>query len=70
MTERPKNYDEILQQSIDETWGFIPVRCPHCGNGAVSYGNETRNGDRLYGVTTCSCDICGREWWEDDHEEE
>jgi len=65
----PKTYDEILQQSVEEEWDFVPVRCPHCGEGAVSYSNETRNGDRLYGVEVCWCDICGREWWEEDDNE-
>lgn len=63
-----KTYDEILQQSIEEGWGYTPVRCKFCGNGAVSFGNENRNGDRLYGVTVCSCDVCGREWWEHDED--
>lgn len=56
--DTPKTYDEILQQSIDEEWGYAPTRCPHCGNGAVSYFSKD------YGLWDCECDVCGREWWE------
>lgn len=53
-----RTYDEILQQSIEEAWGFVPVRCPHCGNGAVSYFPKDA------GLWNCECDVCGEEWLE------
>lgn len=64
-----KTYDEILKQSMDEGWGFEPVRCKFCGKGAVGFSNEDARGDRVEdGITVCSCDVCGEEWWENDED--
>lgn len=58
-------YDEVLKQSIEEDWGFVPVRCPKCGNGAVSYGgDEDEHGHQFEGMSHCWCDFCHQEWWE------
>lgn len=71
MNKNAKTYDEVLQQSIDEGWDFVPVRCKHCGNGAVSFGNEDERGNRVEdGITVCRCDVCEREWWMADEDVE
>lgn len=69
MSKNARTYDEILQQSIEEDWGYVPVRCKHCGNGAVSFGNEDERGNRVEdGITVCRCDVCDREWWVEDED--
>ena len=58
-------FDDVFGQSQREGWEQPPVRCPHCGNGAVIYGNEDAVGNHYDNFWLCSCSWCDEEWEED-----